>query len=175
MENIKGMFSRKYGGVPAWLILLVAVGGVYLYMRHTGNSLFGGATDPNAGTGDGSAPSFQGQSPEIVFIPASGGPATNPQHKDHGSGPPATHTITAAQRAAAIMKDFRLHGYKYFKTHPGALAFLKANAPKDYRTVQASQTGKPKAKTTIRNTSVKGGGTGTRRQQPHSGKVKARG
>jgi hypothetical protein len=175
MENIKGMFTRKYGGVPAWLILLVAAGGVYLYMRHTGNSLFGGATDPNAGTGDGSAPSFQGQSPEIVFIPATGDSATDPQHKHHPAGPPPTHTITAAQRAAAIMKDFRLHGYKYFRNHPGALTFLKQNAPKDYKIVQASRTGKTSAKTTFGTASVKGSGTGTRRQQPHSGKVKVRG
>lgn len=134
MENVKGMFSRKYGGVPAWVILLVVAGGVYLYMRHTGSSLFGGSgqgSDPTAG--DGSASSVEGQNPEIVFVPAVPGNTSNPNHPNHPAGPPPTHTITVAQRAAAIMADFRKHGKQYFVTHPGALAFLKANAPKDYK------------------------------------------
>src|SRR5690349_8739453 len=171
METVKGMFGRKYAGIPAWLILLVAVGGVYLYMRHTNSSLFGGSdtgSGSDQGTGDGSAPSFQGQSPEIVFIPATGGGTTNPQHPNHPSGPPPTHSITAAQRAAAIMKDFRIHGKAYFTNHPGALAFLKANAPKDYAIVtgKAKAHPKPKKNTSgaLRNTSQTGGRKPTRQQ-----------
>ncbi len=146
MENVKGMFSRKYGGVPAWLILLVAVGGAYLYMRHTGSSLFGGgssSTDPNADTA-GSATPGDGGTPSIVYVqqpPADGG-TSNPNHPHHPAGPPQTHKVTTAQRAAAIMKDFRKHGLAYFQNHPDALKWLKANAPGDYKVVHAAQTGK---------------------------------
>lgn len=151
MENVKGMFSRKYGGVPAWLILLVAVGGAYLYMRHTGSTLFGGGSSSSTGSSDpandpGSATPSDGGTPSIVYVQqplASNGPSTNPNHPHHPAGPPSTHKVTTAQRAAAIMKDFRKHGLEYFKNHPGALAWLKANAPGDYRVVQTAQrTGK---------------------------------
>lgn len=158
MENVKGMFSRKYGGVPAWLILLVAVGGAYLYMRHTGSSLFGGgssSTDPNADTA-GSATPGDGGTPSIVYVqqPLADSGTANPNHPNHPAGPPATHKVTTAQRAAAIMADFRKHGLEYFKNHPGALAWLKANAPGDYKVVQTAQrTGKVPPKRT-----VKGGG-----------------
>lgn len=134
METAKGMFIRKYAGVPAWIILLIAVGGVYLYMRHTGSSLFGNSGSDTTG-GDGSPASVEGQNPEIVFVPASGDSATNPQHPSHPAGPPATHTISTRQRAEAIMADFRKHGMTYFHNHPNALAWLKVNAPKDYKVV----------------------------------------
>lgn len=146
METVKGMFGRKYGGVPAWLILLVAVGGAYLYMRHTGSSLFGGSssTDPNADPG--SATPADGGTPSIVYVqqPLDTGQSntSNPNHPGHPGGPPPTHTATTAQRAAAIMADFRKHGLTYFKNHPGALSWLKANAPGDYRVVHAAQSGK---------------------------------
>lgn len=148
MENVKGMFSRKYGGVPAWLILLVAVGGAYLYMRHTGSSLFGGGSSSSTGSSDpandpGSATPSDGGTPSIVYVQqplATPTPSTNPNHPHHPAGPPATHKVTTAQRAAAIMRDFRLHPVQYFKDHPGALAWLKINAPGDYRVVHTYQT-----------------------------------
>lgn len=170
------MFTRKYGGVPAWIILLVAVGGLYLYMRHTGTSLFGGNSGSDTTGGDGSPASVEGQNPEIVFVPASGDSATNPQHPTHPSGPPATHTITTAQRAAAIMADFRRHGMTYFHNHPNALAWLKANAPKDYKVVTSGgKTTKTHAGNANLNTVSRKGSVGKPvNQQPHS-KVKVRG
>jgi len=149
MENVKGMFSRKYGGVPAWLILVVAVGGVYLYMRHTGSSLFGGSSTGSSDPANdpGSATPGDGGTPSIVYVqqPLDTGQSNtaNPNHPKHPAGPPPTHTATNAQRAAAIMKDFRKHCLEYFKNHPGALAWLKLHAPGDYRVVQTVQrTGK---------------------------------
>lgn len=179
METVKGMFSRKYGGVPAWVILLIAAGGVYLYMRHTGSTLFGNSgTNQADTTGDGSAASMEGQNPEIVFVPATGDSATNPQHPSHPAGPPATHTITAAQRAAAIMKDWRKHGAAYFHNHPGALEFLKSHAPKDYKLVtnnkgQPVNPSPPKRKPNTARQTISG--KNPPRQQPHSGKVKVKG
>lgn len=151
MENVKGMFTRKYGGVPAWLILLVAVGGVYLYMRHTGSSLFGGSgtAADTSNTDTGSASTMDGQAPEIVFIPSPNDPAgtgtttSNPNHPHHPAGPPPTHKVTDAQRAAAIMADIRKHGLQYLVNHPNALPWLKTHAPGDYRVVTTFQrTGK---------------------------------
>jgi hypothetical protein len=164
VENVKGMFSRKYGGVPAWIILLIAVGGAYLYMRHTGSSLFGGSssssTDPNADPG--SATPSDGGTPSIVYVqqpPATSNPS-NPNHPHHPAGPPPTHKVTTAQRAAAIMADFRKHGLAYFTNHPGALSWLKINAPGDYRVVHAAQTGKK-----VTNPH----GTGARKNPPKQG------
>lgn len=146
MENVKGMFSRKYGGVPAWLILLVAVGGAYLYMRHTGSTLFGGGSSSSTGSSDpandpGSATPSDGGTPSIVYVqqPLANGSdsnTSNPNHPHHPAGPPPTHKATTAQRAAAIMADFRKHGLSYFTNHPNALAWLKVNAPGDYKVVQ---------------------------------------
>jgi hypothetical protein len=175
MENVKGMFTRKYGGVPAWIILLIAVGGIYLYMRHTGSSLFGGSSSTDTtGTDTGSTSTDTGGTPSIVYVQqplADSGPA-NPNNPNHPAGPPPTHKVTTAQRAAAIMADFRRHGLVYFTNHPGALAWLKVNAPGDYRVVHTAQTtGKlPKRTTTPR----KGGGTGTvaRKTTPKTTKVR---
>jgi len=180
MENVKGMFSRKYGGVPAWLILLVAVGGAYLYMRHTGSSLFGGSsdsssTDPNADPG--SATPADGGTPSIVYVQqplADSGPA-NPNHPNHPAGPPATHTATTAQRAAAIMADFRKHGLSYFTNHPGALTWLKANAPGDYRVVHAAQTGKPVKHRGTGNPPKQGGNPPRRSAKATPSKTRVRG
>jgi hypothetical protein len=148
------MFGRKYGGVPAWLIMLVAVGGIYLYMRHTGSSLFGGSSSTdtsNTGTDslDGSGTPGDGGTPSIVYVQqplgtTPGDNTSNPNHPAHPAGPPATHKATNAQRAAAIMADFRKHGFAYFTNHPNALGWLKLHAPGDYRVVQTAQrTGRP--------------------------------
>jgi|SRR5581483_3849051 len=179
MENVKGMFSRKYGGVPAWLILLVAVGGAYLYMRHTGSSLFGGGSSSSTGSSDpandpGSATPGDGGTPSIVYVqqPLADGGTANPNHPNHPAGPPATHKVTTAQRAAAIMKDFRLHGMTYFHNHPDALAWLKVNAPGDYRVVT---TGKRPTRTVKGNKPPqKGGGSGTvaRKSTPKTARVR---
>jgi hypothetical protein len=163
------MFSRKYGGVPAWLILLVAVGGAYLYMRHTGSSLFGGSSTDTTGTDtstDGSGTPGDGGTPSIVYVQQPAATTTNPNSPHHPAGPPATHTITNKQRAAAIMADFRKHGLAYFKNHPHALDWLKLHAPGDYKVVtQAQKTGKmPVRKPTPTRNPPKQGGSPPRRK-----------
>lgn len=91
---IGGMLTRKYGGIPAFVILLVVAGGAYLYIRHKGSSgggyasaVTGNGTDSGM-TDLGSESGYQASGqPQIVFIPASGDSATNPQSSKHPAGP----------------------------------------------------------------------------------------
>lgn len=86
-----GILTRKYAGVPAWVILLVVAGGAYLYIRSRSTySPLGSQNDSGTATGDsaiGSEGGYQatGQ-PQIVFIPASSDSATNPDHPNHPAG-----------------------------------------------------------------------------------------
>lgn len=90
---IGGMLTRKYAGIPAFVILLVVAGGAYLYIRSRGS----GYAAPSAVTGSGadsgttdlgSENGYQASGqPQIVFIPASGDSATNPDSSKHPAGP----------------------------------------------------------------------------------------
>lgn len=97
--GIGGMFTRKYAGVPAWVILLVVAGGAFIYIRSRGSySPLG--SDQSSGTDTGSATDLGSESgyqasgqPQIVFVPAGFGSVTNPDHPNHPAGPGGVKTI----------------------------------------------------------------------------------
>jgi hypothetical protein len=93
--SVGGIFSRKYAGVPAWVILLVVAGGAYLYIRSrgsyspVGSSASSGADNGSDAGGDlGSESGYQASGqPQIVFVPAGFGSTTDPNHPTHPAGP----------------------------------------------------------------------------------------
>jgi hypothetical protein len=90
-SGVGSMLTRKYAGIPAFVILLVVAGGAYLYIRSRksysplGSTGSSGADPTDTGLGNEGAYNASGQ-PQIVFIPATSDSATNPNTKHPAGG-----------------------------------------------------------------------------------------
>ena len=91
-KGVGGMFTRKYAGVPAWVILLVVAGAAFIYIRSRGSnySLLSGTTSDSGGTdtlGSESAYDGSGTAGSVIYtIPAATTPQTDPNNSNHPAG-----------------------------------------------------------------------------------------
>lgn len=165
------VLTQKFHGVPGWLILLVAAGaGYYIISRRSSSATPTDTSGSSDGlSGDlGSSDTTGG----YYFVPAVGTvdtTGTGTGNAGGGSGknhPAPKHTVSDADRAAQIMKDYAKN-HNYFKTHPTALQWLRTHAPGRYKTLPTSVKTGHAAAPAIHPTAVSIRGSGRHPQQPH--------
>jgi hypothetical protein len=111
-SSLSGMLTKKYGGVPVWVIVLVlAIGGGYLWYRHkqsSGSNTSAAASQTNSDLG--SASQLANAFTTAGVMPYQGGD-TYINSVGNGSigGPPEPQTIAVSkgQDAGALINQIR--------------------------------------------------------------------